>query len=427
MSPTAPLTSNSLPGPDNITRVELSNGITLLVRSNFNNPSVVINGYLSTGAIFDPPEKLGLAAFTAGTLTRGTTGRSFSQIFDALESAGASLSFGGNVHTTSYNGKALVEDLPMLLELLFDVVSNPIFPPEHVERYRHQLLTGLAMRDQDTGEMASLAYDQILFAGHPYRFPEEGYIETVQAITRDDIIGYHQRCFGPRGMVLTVVGAVEPAKVLDIVYSHLGKWINPDQAFQPDLPPLELLQETTRQTIHIPGKSQADIVMGNTGPLRNSPDYSAASLANNILGVFGMMGRIGDIVREQSGLAYYSYTSLNCGIGPGSWEVSAGVNPANIEKAIDLIRSEIRRFINEPVTAEELKNSQDNFVGRLPLSLESNAGVAGSLLSIERYHLGLDYFLRYENMVRSVTSADVMEVARKYLDPDRMAIAVARP
>lgn len=427
MNPTSTLRKNSLPGPENTSRTELPNGITLLVRSNFNNPSIILSGYLYTGGIFDPEDKLGLAAFTASTLTRGTARRSFNQIFENLESAGASLSLGGNVHTTSFSGKALVEDLPMLLELLHEVLTVPTFPLEHVERFRHQLLTGLAMRAQDTAEMASLTFDQILFANHPYRFPEDGYTETVQTITRDDIIQYHQRCFGPKGMVLAVVGAVEPDQVIEYVSSHLGNWSNPNQSVQPVLPELIPLTQTVQNTIHIPGKSQADIVMGNTSPLRKSPDFMPASLGNNILGVFGMMGRIGDIVREQSGLAYYSYTSLNSGIGPGSWEVSAGVNPSNIEKAINLIRDEIKRFIQEPVTKEELSDSQENFIGRLPLSLESNAGVASSLLSIERYQLGLDYFQRYEGLVRAVTPEDVLAVARKYLDPDRMAIAVARP
>jgi zinc protease len=421
------MTNNSLPGPENITRVVLPNGITVMVRSNFNNPSIYLTGYLATGAIFDPQDKLGLAAFTASILTRGTFVRSFNQIFESLESAGASLAFGGNVHTTSFHGKSLTEDFPMLLELLNEVLTTPSFPAEHVERFRHQMLTGLAMKAQDTGEMASLAFDQILFAGHPYRFPEDGYPETVQAITREDIVRYHQRHFGPKGMVLVVVGAIEPAQVLEMAQTYLGGWTNPDQVEQPALPYLEPLTQTTTQTVLIPGKSQADIVLGNPAPLRKSDDYMPASVGNNILGVFGMMGRIGDIVREQSGLAYYSYTSLNSGFGPGSWEVLAGVNPANIEKAIDLIKAEIGKFIREPVSAEELQNSQDNFIGRLPLSLESNAGVAGSLMSLERYQLGLDYFQRYEGLVRAVTPEQILAVSQKYLNPDKMAIGIARP
>ena len=427
MTQTSRSTINSLPGPENITRQVLPNGLTLLVRSNFNNPSVFVNGYLYTGSIFDPREKLGLAAFTASMLTRGTARRTFNQIFETLESAGASLSFGGNIHTTTFNAKALAEDMPMLLDLLHEVITTPVFPLEHVERFRAQMLTGLAMRAQDTAEMASLTFDEMLFRNHPYALPEDGFPETVAAITRDDLVDYHRRCFGPRGMVLVVVGAVQAGQVVEQVNRLFGTWHPASQADQPTMPELAPLAEAIQKTIHIPGKSQGDVVLGCGAPLRRSPDFMPATLGNNILGVFGMMGRIGDVVREQSGLAYYAYTSLNCGIGPGSWEVAAGVNPANIEKAIDLCRQEIRRFISEPVTAGELSDTQENFIGRLPLSLESNAGVASSLLSIERYQLGLDYFQRYEGLVRSVTIEDILRVAGTYLNPDCMAVAVARP
>jgi len=180
-----------------------------------------------------------------------------------------------------------------------------------------------------------------------------------------------------------------------------------------------------RHHVHIPGKSQCDLVMGSIGPCRNSADYLPASLGNNILGQFGMMGRIGNVVREQEGLAYYASTSLNAWIVGGSWEVAAGVNPVNLERAIELIIKEIRRFTTEPVSQEELEDSQSNFIGRLPLSLESNAGVAGALLNLERFGLGLDYLRRYPQMVAEVTPEMILEVARRYLDPERLIIATA--
>jgi zinc protease len=153
----------------------------------------------------------------------------------------------------------------------------------------------------------------------------------------------------------------------------------------------------------------------------------AAKLGNSVLGQFGMMGRIGDSVRKKAGYAYYAYSSLSSSIGPGSWTVSAGVDPLNLEKAIKLILTEIDRFIQEPVSAEELQDSQSSYIGKLPLSLESNTGVAGSLLNIERHQLGLDYFRRYEDIILEVTPQDALEIARKYLHPDRLAISTAGP
>jgi zinc protease len=418
---------SSLPGPEDIHRVQLPNSIVALGRANFNSPSVVIGGYLQAGSLFDTDEKLGLADFTALALMRGSARRDTQQIYDALESCGASLSFSAGAHTTGFSGRALAEDLPLLLDTLAEVLRQPVFPKGQVEKLRAQLLTGLAIRAQDTADMAALTFDQIVFANHPYGRPEDGTLETIRAIRRGDLADFHRKTYGPRGMVIAIVGAVEPLATVEQVQRALGDWENPGQPEIPPLPPLTPLQETVTRRVDIPGKSQSDLVIGVAGPARRDTEFHPASLGNSVLGQFGLMGRIGDAVREKSGLAYYAYSSLNAGTGPGSWEISAGVNPENLARASDLIRSEIARFVEKGVTAEELADSQANFIGRLPLSLESNAGVAGALLNIERFDLGLDYYRRYAGLVRAVTPEEVLHTARKYFHPDKLAIAIAGP
>jgi zinc protease len=418
---------HSLPGPDDILLRQLPNGIGVLARPNFNSPSVVVSGFVQVGGIFDPDEKLGLSNFTASALMRGTARRDFQSLYDALESVGASLGFDGGTHTTGFGGKALAEDLDLLLELLSETLRQPIFPADQVERLRAQMLTSLSIRAQDTADMASLAFDEIVYANHPYRRPEDGYPETVQAITRDDLVAFHRKNYGPQGMVVAVVGGVDPHQAVEKVGRFLGDWQNLDQTPAPGLPPLQALAETVTQKVTISGKFQSDIFMGVAGPPRRSPDYLGASLGNSVLGQFGMMGRVGEAVRERAGLAYYASSSLSGGVGPGPWRISAGVDPANVERAVELIRQEIARFVAEPVTAEELADSQANFIGRLPLSLESNGGVAAALINLERYELGLDYYRRYPDLVREITVEDVLETARRYLDPDRLGIAIAGP
>jgi len=418
---------SSLPGLDDITREELDNGITVLARPNFNSPSVVVSGYLATGGLFDPDEKLGLSDFTASALMRGTAKRDFQEIYDALETEGASLGFNGATHTTSFSGKALSEDLPLLLELLTESLLEPVFPGQQVARLKAQLLTGLAMRAQDTRAMASLVFDQIVYQDHPYSRPEDGFPETVEQIHREDLLAFHKKHYGPKGMVISIVGAVDPVDAIQWVRAALGNWRNPEQPQPLDLPAVTLLKETVSQKAEIPGKSQSDLVVGVAGPPRSAPEFIAASVGNSVLGQFGMMGRIGDVVREQAGLAYYAYSSLSGGMGPGPWSVSAGVAPENVEQAVELIQSEIKRFVTEPVEAEELSDSQANFVGRLPLALESNMGVAGALLNLERYNLGLDYYRNYAEQINAITVEDVLAAAQKYFDPENLAVAVAGP
>ncbi len=416
---------SSIPGPQDIKRKVLSNGIILLARSNFNSSSVVVSGYLGAGSLLDPVDKLGLAHFTSLALMRGTQNRNFQQLFDELESAGASLGFGASVHNINLGGRCLVEDLPLVANILADCILEPTFPKDYLERLRAQLLTSLTIRAQDTAEMASLTFDQLLFPGHPYGLPEDGYLETIQAITRKDMVDFHKTHFRPENMAIVIVGAVEPDAAFDLFEDKLGKWQNLAVREKVTLPSVTSPEKTTRQHISIPGKSQSDLVMGTLGPKRHASDYLAASIGNNILGQFGMMGRIGDSVREKAGLAYYASTSVNSWIEAGSWEVSAGVNPVNIDKAIDLIVTELDKFSSEPVTTEELEDSKSNYIGRLPLSLESNSGVANSILNLERFNLGLDYLQRYPTLVNAITPEQILETAKRYINPKNLIIVSA--
>lgn len=419
--------SLSLPGPDDIRRRKMANDIVVLVRSNFNSPSVVVNGYIMAGSLFDQDERLGLASFTADALLRGTAQRSFHEIYDRLESAGANLHIAGGMHTTGFGSKALAEDLDLLLELLAEALRQPTFPAEQIELLRARHLTSLAIRAQDTGEMSTLTFDQIAYPEHPYSRPDDGYPDTIQAITREDLVNFHQVHYGPRGMVISVVGAIDPDQVFAKVEDLLGDWQNPNQPTPPKLPPNPTPAEPLTRKIDIPGKFQTDLVVGVIGPERRSRDFLPTTLGNNILGVFGMMGRIGESVREKAGLAYYAYSQLSGGMGPGPWYVSAGVDPQKVEQALELIRDEIERFSSQPVTADELADSQSNFIGRLPLSLESNSGMASAILNLERYDLGMDYYRRYPDLVRQIKAEEVLESARRYWDLEVLAVGIAGP
>lgn len=425
--PGRPKIIHSLPGADDIHREVLRNGITVLSRANFNSAAVSISGYFRAGSLVEPDEKLGLADFVTTALMRGTRQRTFDEIFNQLESVGASFGYDSGTHTTSFGGRCLAEDLPLLMDLFSETLRTPGFPEVEVEKLRTQLLTGLAIRAQDTSDMADLVFDQILFEGHPYARPSDGWPETIRAITRDDLVNFHDTFVGPQGMVIAVVGGIEPAKAIEAVERVLGGWRSNGQQKPPPLPAVRQLEQTVKRHQLIPGKSQSDLVVGTLGPRRTDPEYFPASLGNSVLGQFGMMGRIGEVVREKSGLAYYAYSSLSAGLGPGAWSVTAGVNPANVQKTIDLICKELSRYIRKGVTEQELSDCQANYIGRLPHSLESNGGVASALVNIQRYGLDLDYYRQYPDYIRKVTRESVLETARKYIDPERLAISVAGP
>ncbi len=420
-------TLSSIPGADDITRVVLPNGIVALARVNPNSQAITLRGYLPAGSLFDPDEKLGLADFTASALMRGTAKREFQAIYDSLESIGASLGFDSGTHTMGFGGRSLAEDLGLLLDLVRESLYFPTFPAAQIEKLRAQLLTGLALRAQDTHDMASLLFDQLVYRQHPYARAEEGHPATIGAITINDLIEFHKKHYGPNGMVVAIVGGIQAEKAVEKIRAALEDWKNPEQQLAPPLPAWQPLPERIYQRTDIAGKSQSDLIVGTAGPLRLASDYMAAQIGNNILGRFGLMGRVGDAVREKAGLAYYAYSSLGGGVGPDPWMVAAGVNPANEEKATDLIFKEIERFTSELVSEEELADSQSNFVGSMPLSLESNGGVADALMTIERFNLGMDYYRHFPDEVRAVTREQVRAAAAHYLPVDKLAVAVAGP
>lgn len=419
--------SSSFPSHETITRVELPNGIVILVYENFSSPSVVIGGYLWAGSISEAPEQAGLSSFTAGMLMRGTDTRTFGQINEALESAGAQLSFHSGVHTVGFGGKALAEDLSLLLDILADSLLHPSFRAEEVEKLQGQILTGLQRRAFDTRRMARLTFDALLYPDHPYGRSVLGYEETVSGLGRNHLADYYGAHYSPEDTVIAIVGAVPTGAVLDKIETALGGWQVPAVTPNRSIPPTVHLEQPRRQAVAIAGKTQSDIVLGWPGLTRNDPDYMKAHVANTILGVFGMMGRLGDSVRDEQGLAYYVYSQLVAGLGAGPWRAIAGVNPANVEQATDGILHEVRRLRDEPVPAEELADTQSFLTGSMPLRLETNEGIANTLLSMERYELGLDYLLRYAGLVNAVTVQDLQQIAQSYLDPDCYALAIAGP
>jgi zinc protease len=415
---------SSFPGPDDISRVVLSNGIVVLARENFSSPAVVFNGNLPVGSLDEPRDKTGLARFTAACLMRGNEKRDFGELYEQIESIGARLSLSGGTHTSGFGGKSLAEDLDLMLGLVADSLRRPTFPADHVEKLRGEIMTGLAIRAHDTGYMASSTFDQLLYPDHPYAIDDDGYPETIAAITRDDLVNFHKTFFAPKGMIVTVVGAVKTQEAVALVEKHFGDW-SAARPERPPLPPAPRIPAVARKNVPLPGKSQCDVIMGCVGPQRSEGDFLDARMANNIFGVFGMYGRLGDVVREKHGLAYYAYSQITGGLGPGPWQISAGVNPKNVELAVDLIAKEMKRLVSTKVSAAELADNKSFFVGRLPLQLETNEGVAGMIESIELYNLGLDYLRRYPALINDITRERVQAAAAKYLDPGRYAAAVA--
>jgi len=425
--PNNPSNSSQIPNSETISQFQLENGIHVLSYENNNADTVYVIGILTNGGDQDPPEKTGLAHFTANLLSRGTRNISFNAFHSQIEAAGANLAFSSSSRSTWFRGKALAEDTRLIFKLAADGLRNPAFQDVYIERLRRQLLAGLALRDQDTGEIASLLFDKHLFQDHPYALPVDGYMRTINNIDRSDILHFHGSFYSPRDLIIVVSGAINGESVNQLAQEYFSDWDQKEQV-TPSIHPIPPAPTTTvRDHTFLEGKSQSDLILGSFGPSRTSEDYMPAVIGNNILGQFGLMGRIGRSVRTESGLAYFASSSVSSWDDAGTWDVSAGVNPINMGKAINLIREEIKKFTIENVTSEELCNTKSHLIGRMPMALETNAGIANAILTMHRFDLGLDYYLEYEDRINAVTPESIRLTAQKYLHPDQLVITSAGP
>lgn len=422
-----PLNPESVPNSRNIARRVYANGMTVLVKENFSSPSVVIDGLVRAGATDDAPHKAGLSAFTADMLMRGTAKRSFAEIYEAIEAVGATVDISSGINVTSFNAKSLAEDFALVVDILAEALQRPTFPDAEVEKDRGEILTSLQERANDTRRMAGLTFRELLYPpGHPYGRSVEGYVETIQSITRDELAQYHRSAYGAHGLIVAIAGAIKAEEAFKMWEDAFGPWIGATVDRGP-IPAAPRLTERREKRVDIPGKMQSDIVLGFVGPNRAAPDYLDARLGNSILGTFGLGGRLGEKVREKGGMAYYCYSQIEGGLGPGAWRAIAGVDPRNVDKALPLIQAEIKRMLDTKVTARELKENKSYAIGSMPIGLETNDGVAGIILDMELYGLGLDYLVEYPDKINAITAASIQAAVQKYLDADNFALAVAGP
>lgn len=408
-------------------RATLPNGIVLLGSERPESTSAVLRARLRAGALFDDGAE-GLARLTAIMLQRGTARHSFAELSELTDALGASISAEPGRLAVDLRVRCLAEDFAALAALLADVIRRPTFPAAELEKVRGQTLAAIMQGDQDTRTVAERGLRKLAYpADHPYSRSITGTKESVPTLDRDALAAFHARHYRPDLLAFSVVGGVSFAEARRVLAEHFGDWQADGDAPSFAIPAVALPAATRREDFTLPGKAQSDISAGHPALPRSHPDYYALDVANFILGRFGLSGRLGQRIREEQGLAYSTSSALDGGMGPGLWAARAGVNPANVDRAIESMIVEVNRLRDEPVEERELRDAQDFLTGSLPLALESHDGVARAALDIELYDLGLDYLDRYPAIIRALTRDQLQEAARRHLHPDKLAITVAGP
>jgi zinc protease len=401
--------------------------MALIVKENHHARSVVIRGYLQGGANLEQPDQAGVASFTANAMRRGTQKHNYTELNEIIESVAGSVYINMGRQLTGFGGKSLAEDFDLLTGLMTDMLTIPTFPKREVEKLRGQIITDLKEDEDDTRSMASRHFREGLYTfDHPYGRPIDGTLATVSHLNRDDLLACYNQ-FHPQGGAIIVVGDVTGETVYQTLEESMGQWQPGNTPSAKMLPAPQALTKQVRYLHNMPTKSQADLVLGWIGPERKADDFYAAYVGNTILGQLGLGGRIGENVREKEGLAYYATSSLQGGAGPGPWYAYAGVNPIAVDKAVDLILAEIKRFCEEPVSDEELADAKAYLTGVLPLQMETNEGVASILVDTHLYELGDDFIARYPDIINGISKDAVQAAAQKYLNDEVYALSIAGP
>ena len=407
-------------------RTVLDNGAVLVSQALPSNPFLAFRGSLPAGMAAESPGEFGVAEFTARLLLSGTRRVSAAKISDRLEGIGATLEFVNTEEALAFQGRCTRDTVAETVRILVECLASPAFPQKEVERVRTSILNDLRQEDDDTHGRAMREAARAVFPkDHPYGRDPKSDAKRAHAVTRRDIVAFHEAHVGPDGLILAVTGDVDRELVEDAIAAPLERLRADGEGAAPVPPPPTHRPRT--QWIPMPHKSQADIVIGAPAVARRHGDFYALHLANLIFGRIGLYGRLGKSIRDDQGLAYYSYSSFEARTAGGWWTISAGVNPANLERAVRGIRAELDRLRTEPFSLEEVRDGKDNQVGSLVVGLERNAEVASELHRMEYYALGMDFLERYASIVRDLPEDRVREVARKYFDPNASSMVVAGP
>ena len=404
-------------------RQVLQNGITLLVASRRALPIVTVNVTVQAGSLWEPEGQAGLANLTASLLTRGTTTRTAAQIDEAVDFIGASLSSGADRDSSELDLTVLKKDLPKGLELLADVLLHPTFPEDEIARKVRELKAVLRKRQEDPGEVAREAFNELVFGTHPYGRSLEGTEASLSAMRRDEIVRFYRDHYTPERTIVTVVGDVEPKEVGEQFRALLKDWAKGERTVEKAVAPRPLPEKVIVKKI---GRSvtQANIVLGHQGIRRENPDFYALTVMNYILGGGGFSSRLVERIREEKGWAYDVSSYFSPGLERGSFQVVLQTKNETAGPAVDEVLRELRRVLEQGVTDEELADAKAYLTGSFPLRLDTNNKLSGLISTVEYYKLGLDYADRYPGLIGAVTREDILRVARAYLSPDRYVLVV---
>jgi zinc protease len=403
-----------------VEQIELPNGIRLYLKEDHELPLVQVTAMAGAGSIGEPADKTGLGSLFASTLRTGGAGDYSPDSLDsALERVAADLSVATDTYATTIDLSAQSGDLEKGMAIIADLLRRPGFAPEKLELARKQLIEGIRRQNDNPASIASRALAKAVYGDHPLgRTPT---VESVSAVSRDNLVEFHHRYFHPNNLWFAVSGDFDREGLLQLFERLLGDWPRVDFTPQP-VPPVSG-PSGPKVLVGKKEVSQTTVLLGELGIDKSDPDLQAVRVMNYILGGGGFNSRLMREVRSNRGLAYsvYSYYQVGRRL-PGPFIAGFETKSASTLEVVGLVRRMMREMRERPVSEEELELARESLINSFVFAFTDTHAVVTQIMRLDYYDYPEGYLETYRDRVAEVTREDVLSAAREHLHPDRQAV-----
>jgi zinc protease len=425
--PPPPATEAPVVKPGALHRAELENGMGVLVLEDRRLPRVVLGLTFRHGEASLPPERAGLASFTAELLKRGAGERDALALAESIDEIGASLGASADWDSMSVGVTGLSVDLDRLFEILTEVVLRPRFESHEAERARGERLAALERAKDDPATLAGWHTARTLYPGHRFGLPLTGTPETVAKLDAAAARDFHARSFVPNDAILYASGDVDASDIIVRARRAFGA-MAPASAPEPGPEPPAPAPAARRIVIvDRPDLVQARITVAHDGIARTDEDRIPTTIMNSVVGGSGFSSRLMTTLRSEEGLTYGVYSGYSLRRDKGPFFVSTFTRVSEVRRALDLLLSELDRGRDDPPGEDELEWARTLAIGRFSMGLETSAAVMDGLVDLDVYGLPRDSLDTFRSRVRAITPEQVAKAARDHLHPERAAIVLVGP
>jgi zinc protease len=416
-TPPPPAAPRAVTVPKPVER-KLRNGLRVIVIEHHQTPLVAAQLMVKNGGEVDPADLSGVADMTAELLTKGTKTRTAPQIAEEVEALGGQLNSNAGWDASRATVNVIASKTEPAMAILADVVRNPVFKDEEIERLRQQYIDNLSVGMNNPGQLAGWVASRVVFGNGPYGHPVSGTPESIPRIKRDDIVAMHDKFYRPDNSVLVIGGDIKAEDAFRIAEKLFGDWTMPEAArniasgvpTKPSASTAAAAQSKQRVVVvDMPGAGQAAVLFARRGIARTDPEFYSGIVANSVL--TGYSGRLNEEIRIKRGLSYGAGSSLQVRRDVGPFVASAQTKNQTGADVAALLMTEMTRLSSEPVADAELTTRKATLIGGFGRTLETTEGLVGQIASLALYGLDLGETNRYISSVQAVTPAQIQKFA----------------